>query len=169
MDARPALVKTYRSERYLMEIREEEIIPHVEPSLKYHSGLRITEPGKEVSVFPFSDQLTTHSASPYHLLNPPPLVQGVQAMGDDLWVSHHSRRNLPLSPVASPWRGFANSSRLRPRFEGIAQSLACPVGDGGAGDVVEGGGVGAVEPAAIGVLDGLERFGFLERVMVKVI
>ena len=40
-------------------------------------------------------------------------------------------------------------------------SLTRPIGDGAAGDVVEGGGVGAVEPAAGGVGDGFERLGGL--------
>ena len=39
-------------------------------------------------------------------------------------------------------------------LKGTEQTVACPIGDGGAGDVVEGGGVGSVEPAAVGVLDG---------------
>ena len=48
-------------------------------------------------------------------------------------------------------------------FENSTHGVASPVGDGGAGDVVEGGGVSVVEPAAAGVLDGLERFWSLNR------
>ena len=43
----------------------------------------------------------------------------------------------------------------------IHQPIAGPVGDRGAGDLLEGVGVAAVEPAAVGVLDCLEGLGGL--------
>lgn len=43
-----------------------------------------------------------------------------------------------------------------PHRKGREEPITCPVGDGGAGDLLEGLGVAAVEPAAVGVLDRLE-------------
>lgn len=40
---------------------------------------------------------------------------------------------------------------------------------GGAGNLLEGVGVAAVEPSAVGVLDGLQRLAFLQRPMIKIV